>query len=336
MSTPMTLSPVDAWDAAHARERAIAAAATERALTIAAGRAARLVAAALPDATTLIFGYQYDHDWLDAELAAVRGPAGQLLWYGDALHGHTEAAALDAAGGPATRDFDERTWAALGEVITVPADLDRPLLRRCTVEGTDPGEHPTLMVSLDVAAAVAAAEHAAAPDGVSFERLAELLPRATAVLDPDDVPGLLEALRGAVGAQGHTSRQQRVVDELRTLLRDWRQYDDAALIGLAERLLQHYGFWSDDDHDAATQRHARYREGVDDADLAYDGWSNEPQKRALTGRERDILSRILFDILTTQEAGGDRLDHLRRAIRIDPAETARLGEMRFVLDPRND
>lgn len=336
MSTPITSLPVDAWDAAIAREHAIAAAAAERAFAIAAGRAARLVAAALPGATTLIFGYQYDHDWFDAELAAVRGPAGQLLWYGDALDGHAEAAALDAAGGPTTRDFDERTWAALGEVIAVPADLGRPLLRRCTVAGTDPGEQPALMVGLDVAAAVAAAEHAAAPDSVSFERLAELLPRATAVLDPDDVPGLLDALCSAVGAEGHRSRQQRVVDELRTLLRDWRQYDDAALIGLTERLLQHYGFWGDDDHDAATQRHARYREGVAEADRAYDGWSNEPQKRALTGRERDILSRILFDILAAQEAGGDRLGHLMRAIRIDPAETARLAELRFVLDPRND
>ncbi|MEN3308854.1 MAG: hypothetical protein V7603_5056 [Micromonosporaceae bacterium] len=334
--TPITASPVDVLAAAYARERAIAAQAAERAFALAAGRAARLVAAALPEAATLIFGYQHDHDWFDAELEAVRGPAGQLLWCGDGLADSAEATALHAAGGPASTDFDERICAALGELIGEPADLDRPLFRRCTTEGTDPGDGPAPMVGLDVAAAVAAAEHAAAPDIVTFEQLGELLTRATAVLDPDDVPGLLDALRGAVGAAGQTTRQQRVIDELRILLRAWRQYDDAALIGLTERLLQHYGFWGDDDHDAASQRHDRYSEGVDENDRAYDGWSNEPQKRTLSGRERDILCRILWDVIAAQEAGGDRLGHLQRAVRFDPSEIAQLREMRFVLDPRND
>lgn len=35
---------------------------------------------------------------------------------------------------------------------------------------------------------------------------------------------------------------------------------------------------------------------VDEDDLAYDG-SNVPQRRPLTARERDIICRVLFDVM---------------------------------------
>ncbi|MFG1872118.1 hypothetical protein [Micromonospora arborensis] len=131
----------------------------------------------------------------------------------------------------------------------------------------------------------------------------------------------------------HT-RAERALGEIRTLLRDWRQYDDAALIGLLEGLLQHYGFWDDDDHDAAQERRAKYTAGVDPELCAYDG-QNEPQKRPLNGRDRDILCRVLGDVLNGFNAEGQRRAAVVEAgIRVD--DVNELMELRFALDPRND
>lgn len=136
------------------------------------------------------------------------------------------------------------------------------------------------------------------------------------------------------------SAADRCVGELRTLLRDWAEHTDTALVTLTQDLLQHYGFWDDDDHDAAQARRARFNDGVDVDLRAYDGWSNEPQKRPLTGRERDILCRILRDALRVYT------DHSQRPglagpfgearISVDASEIDALQTMRFVLDPRHD
>jgi hypothetical protein len=81
------------------------------------------------------------------------------------------------------------------------------------------------------------------------------------------------------------------------------------------------------------------REDPATRDLAYDG-SNEPQKRELTARERDILCRIISDIWAALRQGfqgdGERLDHLVRCIRLDSGDGKRLLEIRNVIDPREN
>jgi hypothetical protein len=336
MPTTSTTHLLDTFDRAIAREHATWTEAADRQALLAAGRAAALVAAALPGTHTLIFSYDHDATWFGAILEAVRGPAGELLWYGDVEVDDAEVAALHARGGPTVTHFDERTGAALGQALARPADLDRPHFRRCTITGADPGDEPSGLVALDVPAAVQAAEQALTPTAITFDELADLLHAEPAVLDPDDVAPLVDALRTAMaGGTGQPSRQQRALHELRTLLRDWRQYDDAALIGLIEELLTHYGFWGDNNHDAAMARRARYAEGVDPKLCAYDG-SNEPQKRALTGRDRDILTRLLNDILFALQRGGADAARVHQVVRIfGEADVQALAELRFVLDPRN-
>jgi hypothetical protein len=74
-----------------------------------------------------------------------------------------------------------------------------------------------------------------------------------------------------------------------------------------------------------------------DDDLAYDG-SNRPQDRPLTARERDILTRILFDILhelhRSQSLSSLMFIDGQGGIRMDNTEIQSLIEMRNILDPR--
>lgn len=64
--------------------------------------------------------------------------------------------------------------------------------------------------------------------------------------------------------------------------------------------------------------------------LAYDGWSNNPPKRPLTGRERDILVRILRDVAAAASSPTPT------AVPVAPAELPLLARVREVLDPRTD
>lgn len=86
---------------------------------------------------------------------------------------------------------------------------------------------------------------------------------------------------------------------------------------------------------------------MDDEDLAYDG-SNGPQKRELTARERDILSRVITEILGHARRNppvwneGDRgnipfvgWDWTPTPISIgEPTFFKILWEIRRVIDPR--
>jgi hypothetical protein len=77
---------------------------------------------------------------------------------------------------------------------------------------------------------------------------------------------------------------------------------------------------------------------VDDDDLAYDG-SNEPQARELTARERDILCRIISDILHSignVQHGEARFHALMRCIRLYPKDGLVLAGIRDAIDPRRD
>lgn len=126
----------------------------------------------------------------------------------------------------------------------------------------------------------------------------------------------------------------RAVGELRTLLREWSQHDDAALVLLTGHILRHYGFWDDDDHDAAVKWKNKFHAGADPDLCAYDG-SNMPQKRALTARERDTLCRVLNDIIHGWEHA-DRRAHIQRCIRWAEQDLDMFQMIRFVLDPRDD
>jgi hypothetical protein len=64
--------------------------------------------------------------------------------------------------------------------------------------------------------------------------------------------------------------------------------------------------------------------------LAYDGWSNNPPKRPLTARERDLLVRILRDVAAAASSPSPTM------MAIAPAELALLARVREVLDPRTD
>lgn len=136
------------------RERAVATAANDRAALLAAGRAAALVAAALDGAAVLLFSVDDRPDHFGYLLEAVQDARGGLLWYGDQLAGSPPATALDAAGGPAVRHFDEAAWTALGEVMTCRADLDRPHLRPVTAADLIPEAGPGQWVALRVSQAV--------------------------------------------------------------------------------------------------------------------------------------------------------------------------------------
>lgn len=136
-------------------------------------------------------------------------------------------------------------------------------------------------------------------------------------------------------------RTEPALNYLRVLLRDWAHHDDTALVSLTQDILQRSGWWSDGDHDAAAERRATFNREVEADDRAYDGWSAEPQKRALTARERDILTRILRDVLKTYTAY-DRSDALaallggESRVMIDPGELELLRGVQFALNPRHD
>lgn len=63
-------------------------------------------------------------------------------------------------------------------------------------------------------------------------------------------------------------------------------------------------------------------------ELAYDGFSNNPPKRALTGRERDVLVRLVRDVLTAEAS------ETPMRIPVYGDERALLQGIRHVLDPR--
>lgn len=64
-------------------------------------------------------------------------------------------------------------------------------------------------------------------------------------------------------------------------------------------------------------------------DLAYDG-SNEPQKRELTARERDILVRMLSDVIY-----GLRTQEQRAEVRVSYDEFQHYINIRKAIDPRS-
>ena len=68
--------------------------------------------------------------------------------------------------------------------------------------------------------------------------------------------------------------------------------------------------------------------------LTYDG-SNQPQERALTARERDILTRVLGDIAHAVRREDTRTA-LLRLVRLYGDDPRTLAELRIVLDPRDD
>ncbi|WP_433531258.1 hypothetical protein ACQPYA_03870 [Micromonospora sp. CA-263727] len=170
------------------------------------------MAQALPGAHTLHFAWDHDDTWFGVTLEAIRGPAGELLWYGDLFADGPEAKALNAAGGPATRYFDTQTETALGEVIQVPADLDRSLLQHSRVQRADP-DRPAHLVALDVASAVAGALAACEPDAIAVDLLSALLADEKAVLDVEDVAPLVDWLRRAVTGTrpGHHEQEMTAV-----------------------------------------------------------------------------------------------------------------------------
>ena len=137
-------------------------------------------------------------------------------------------------------------------------------------------------------------------------------------------------------------RTQPALNEIRTLLRDWAHHNDTALVTLIQQILQHHGWWDDADHDAADARRATFNKEVKAEDRAYDGWSAEPQKRDLTARERDILTRLLGDLVRAfgsyRAADGlaSLLDGGEARVWIDQREIETLQQMRFVLNPRHD
>lgn len=71
-------------------------------------------------------------------------------------------------------------------------------------------------------------------------------------------------------------------------------------------------------------------------ELPYDLSDPIRQPRALDGRERDILGRILRDIERALREGGDTQQRLLSVIDIDQQEVNRLLEMRVILDARDD
>lgn len=129
--------------------------------------------------------------------------------------------------------------------------------------------------------------------------------------------------------------------EMRALLRDWAQLTDTTLVTLMQDLLAHYGLWSDGDADAAADRRATFNREVAGEDRAYDGWSCEPQKRALTPREREIVGRIISDAVRSHRPtpGGAGLELLvdgESRVMVAPAEIEQLEQIGWVLAARHD
>lgn len=81
-----------------------------------------------------------------------------------------------------------------------------------------------------------------------------------------------------------------------------------------------------------------------DLEVAYDGFSKRRARRALKPLEREIVGRILFDVL--HEAAGTRhhphsLDNLSfqcgmHGIRLDEDELAIIRNVMHVIDPRGE
>jgi hypothetical protein len=155
-----------------------------------------------------------------------------------------------------------------------------------------------------------------------------------------------EQVRPLTPVDPYRARLNAAVGEMRLLLRDWSQHTDTALVTLMQELLTAYGFWDDADAGAAADRRATFNKGVDPDELAYDGWSNEPQKRPLTARERDILCRMLGQALrpanqprrpsSPPSVLAGLIDCYEAPVTVEAGEVELLRMMRFVLTPRHD
>ncbi|HKT02875.1 MAG TPA: hypothetical protein VJT31_25370, partial [Rugosimonospora sp.] len=300
------MAPLVSPDPATTAEWRALDAASSRYAQRRAGQAARMLRELFPAAHRVVFDRDEDlvHG-VQATLLTVRDSRGALLWHDPAIAEHPDALALaeaEAYGGPLRPHLDAATRQAI-EALIEDADATGPHhFFPAVPDGPETDGDPVW-------------QHRDLRELVVAGLLADLdrLDR-----DGGDPPG----------------PHQRAVTELRALLRDWRHYDDTALVGLAEQVLAHYGCWDDDDHDAAVARRARHRAGVDPELCAYDG-SNEPQKRALTGRERDILTRLLNDLLFALDRGGADAARVHQAVRIfGDQDVQTLTEIRFVIDPR--
>lgn len=303
------MAPLVSPDPATTADWRALAAASSRYAHRRAAQAARMLRELFPTAHRVMFDRDEDlvHG-VQATLLTIRDSRDVLLWHDPALDEHPDAVALaeaEAYGGAVRPHLDAATRQAI-EALIEDADATGP-------------HHffPAVPVPPEPA-----------PDPAPGWRHRDL----RKLIVPDLLATVDRLPRDGGAPPG---RHQRALAELRVLLRDWRQYDDAALIGLAEQVLAHYGCWDDDDHDAAVARRTRYRAGVDPELCAYDG-SNQPQKRTLTGRERDILTRLLNDILFALDRGGADAARVHQVVRIfGDQDVQTLTEIRFVLDPRH-
>lgn len=129
------------------------------------------------------------------------------------------------------------------------------------------------------------------------------------------------------------TRSERAINDLRAVLVELADFDQPGQLAVIENVLRFRGYWSDADHDAAEARRARRDCDVPEAQRAYDG-SNEPQKRQLTAQERDVLCRLLSDVLIGLERNPRDVFRVVRVF--GDADVQQLKMLRFVLDPRPD
>lgn len=155
------------------------------------------------------------------------------------------------------------------------------------------------------------------------------------------------AVSRSVRLRRRAGAPQRAVTEIRRMLRAWRQYQPDALITMVEKILEAHGLLTERDHVAVGERHGQwYTDPNTDDTTAYDG-SIEPQKRDLTAREREIVGRVLRDVLRSGQRIGDREPHAKGLAALFADEIAGtamvardevplLNDVVFVINPRND
>ncbi len=201
-------NPVEHPDAATTTDWRATDAASNRYATRRAAAAAQMLRTLFPAAHRVVFERTEESDSVvRVDLLTIRTTAGTLIWYDDTFAKHPDAVALaeaEAHGGSVRPRIDAATRGAIEELIADAEDTGRGYFSSAdeaphpdakNTEVFPPGDLRELVIADELAALATLRV-----DSIDLDRLADLLRRETAVIDPADVDALMATIRQAAGA----------------------------------------------------------------------------------------------------------------------------------------
>lgn len=219
--------------------RATAENAINRYAAVLAREAGKLIREAFgPDAHRAVFNRR--EEWAESDgsgvdinmdLLVVFDAAGEVLWYDREELSRTRLVMrrdeIEAYGGPVVPWLHGETKQAIEGLLEIAEDFADGYLSRCAglvlgstvIDGQEvpvvfDGDERELVIDDEIGRTVEV-------DSVSFDTLAEVLRRETAVIDGEDVDGLMDVIRVAVGAPPAREGLSVDAEKLRAWLTTW-------------------------------------------------------------------------------------------------------------------